>query len=444
MRIGVLPAPAADDAEFLRRVSLDLAGRIPSAGEVREFLDDPNPDRRRHLIDRLLAGPAYVAHFTTIEQRLLIPEAETNRQLRLITPAFEAWLRRQIAENVGYDRTLRDLLTVPVAAVRSRLPAQQPTTVRGQEPSPLAFYMAKEVKGENLAASTARLFLGLRLECAQCHNHPFATWKREQFWGYAAFFSSLERQGPPGAVSVTGLIREFPDRREATVPGTDKVVPATFLDGSEPNWRPQVPAREILAEWMVAPDNPYFSRAAVNRLWAHFFGIGLVDPVDDMGADNPPSHPELLDALARSFIEHGFDRKYLIRAIVLSRAYQLTSAVNGPELPEGAEAAHGPAQSEDPDSSRLFARMAGARAERRAILRQPGAGGRIAGGGIAGGTRGYRGEYAPRPVPGDVRPAGRAADRGADVYPAGPRLDERPGRFGSDPPRGGGDALGRR
>jgi hypothetical protein len=158
---------------------------------------------------------------------------------------------------------------------------------------PLPFYLAKEVKGENLAASTARLFLGLRLECAQCHNHPFATWTREQFWAYAAFFSGLESQGPPAAVALAGRIRERTNRPGATVPGTSKVVQAAFLDGALPAWRPEVATRAILAEWMVSRENPFFARAAVNRVWAHLFGVGLVDPVDDMGADNPPSHPEL-------------------------------------------------------------------------------------------------------------------------------------------------------
>ena len=161
----VEPAAPADDAEFLRRVSLDLAGRIPSAGEAHEFLEDPSPEKRRRLVDRLLAGPAYVAHFTTIERRLMIPEADTNRQLRLVAPAFEAWLRRQVAGNVGYDQVVRELLTVPVVPDRSRQPTPVvPGLGRVQEPSPLPFYLAKEVKGENLAASTARLFLGLRLD----------------------------------------------------------------------------------------------------------------------------------------------------------------------------------------------------------------------------------------------------------------------------------------
>jgi hypothetical protein len=205
--------------------------------------------------------------------------------------------------------------------------------------------VAKDVKSENLAASTARLFLGLRLECAQCHNHPFASWTRDQFWSYAAFFASLEKGGSEdGSLDP---IRERPDRREVTIAGSEKVVRAAFLDGGTPVFRPREPARRTLADWMTAPDNPYFARAAANRIWAQLFGIGLVDPVDDMGADNPPSHPELLDALARAFADHDFDRKFLTRAITLSRPYQLTSRERPPHSHAATNA----------DDTRLFARM---------------------------------------------------------------------------------------
>jgi hypothetical protein len=346
----VTPAPAAGDAEFARRAALDLTGKIPTAGELREFLDDPAADKRARLIERLLNGPSFITHSTNVEMRLLIPETDANQQARLLGPAFQAWLREQIAANAGSDAIARAILTAPVADERTqaqRVPV--PNLARYQEPSPLPFYLAKDVKSENLAASTARIFLGLRLECAQCHNHPFARWTREQFWGYAAFFASLEKQGP--AAAFLSPIRELPDRREAAVPGTEKVVQAMLLDGSEPRFRFRVPARMALAEWMTDPDNPYFARAAVNRIWAQLFGTGLVDPVDDMGADNPPSHPELLDALARGFAAHGFDRQYLYRAIVLSRPYQLTSAVSGAET--STETGTGPSA----DTSRLFARM---------------------------------------------------------------------------------------
>jgi hypothetical protein len=344
----VAPAPPAGDGEFLRRVTLDLTGKIPTAGEAREFLDDTRSDKRERLVERLLDGPAYISHATNVELRLMIPEVDSNPQAQAVAPAFEAWLREQFAANAGSDMIARAILTARVAEEGARAP-QRPNNARASEPSPLSYYVAKDVKIENLASSTARLFLGLRLECAQCHNHPFNSWTREQFWGYAAFFSSLERREADDASSDP--IRERPDRRDATIPGTSKVVRATFLDGGIPRVRPKEPARMPLADWITARENPYFARAAVNRTWAQFFGVGLVDPVDDMGADNPPSHPELLDALARAFAEHGFDHKYLIRAIVLSRPYQLSSVVSGPGSVTIAEPPTGS------DAPRLFARM---------------------------------------------------------------------------------------
>lgn len=339
---GVAPAALADDGEFLRRVSLDLTGKIPTASEARAFLDDRLTDKRRRLVDRLLESPAFVSHVTAIEMRLMLPEVDASAEAQAVAPIFEDWLREQIEGNMGSDRLVRAILTARVAEDRSTAPPRLDAE-RNAQPSPLPFYVAKDVKSENLAASTARLFLGLRLECAQCHNHPFASWTRDQFWGYAAFFAGLEKRD--AADSSLEAIRESVDRHDVTIPGTEKRVKATFLDGTEPQFGPQAPPRVALADWMTRPENPYFTRAAANRIWAQLLGIGLVDPVDDMGADNPPSHPELLDALAKAFAEHGYDRKFLIRAIVLSRAYQLTSRF----------ASAGPApNSEEP---RLFARM---------------------------------------------------------------------------------------
>jgi hypothetical protein len=342
----VVPAATADDGEFLRRVSLDLTGKIPTVSDVRDFLDDPRPDKRQRLVERLLEGTSYVAHATATEMRLMMPEVASDPQAQAVAPAFEAWLGEQIAENVGSDQVVRAILTAKVAGDQAAA-TRQPPNAQNLKPSPLAFYLAKDVKSENLAASTARLFLGLRLECAQCHNHPFASWTRDQFWGYAAFFASLEKRNPDDP--SLDAIREQADRRDVAIPGTEQRVKAAFLDGGAPKFRPQDPARIALADWITAPENPYFARAAANRIWAQLFGVGLVDPVDDMGADNPPSHPELLDALARAFTEHGFDRKLLIRAIVMSRAYQLTSNVSGSGPAPGAGSGS--------DEPRLFARM---------------------------------------------------------------------------------------
>jgi hypothetical protein len=316
---GVKPADPADDAEFLRRVTLDLAGRIPSVSEARAFLKDPSPDKRQRLVDRLLDGPLYVRHFGNVWRDLLIPEAVANVQVRTQMPNFEAWLRRELARNAGYDQIARDLLTAP-------LPGGTPQQIFANpgEPSPLAYYMAKELAPENLAASTARVFLGVRVECAQCHNHPFASWKREQFWGYAAFFAGVQKR-PQAAIPLPAP--EKAGLHEIKIGGTDKVVQATFLDGGRPEWKEKRSGRAALAEWMTRPDNPYFARAGVNRVWYYFLGTGLIDPVDEMvGAESKESQPELLDELARDFAAHQFDLKYLIRAVTASKAYQLSSA----------------------------------------------------------------------------------------------------------------------
>ena len=332
------PAPLAEDSEFLRRVSLDLTGRIPSVADVRAFLDDGSPDKRQRLVDHLLESPHFVTHFTSVWRSLLVPEATSNFQLRMLLPTFDSWLRKQIAGNVGYDTLVRGLLTTPLVNENRRAMMVNPYG-DGSEPTALAFFMAKEVKPENLAAATARLFLGIRLECAQCHDHPQATWKREQFWSYAAFFAGIQRQGQEGFYTP---VREFNDRHELPIPGKEQVVQALFLDGKEPQFEYKVPARATLAKWITSGENPYFAKAGVNRFWAHFFGIGLIEPIDDLSKDNQPSHPELLEELAQQFAANQFDIKYLIRAIILSRPYQLSSTLTH-------------ASQED---ARLFARMA--------------------------------------------------------------------------------------
>ncbi len=316
------PVGPADDAEYLRRVSLDLVGKIPTAAQARDFLDDPSPDKRRILVERLLASPAYSARAVELWRQLLLPEADTDGQARFASWPFEAWLRKKVIEEAGYDDIVKEVLT---AKLGGRITSG---TDRRIEATPVAFYTAKEGKPENLAAGASRVFLGIRLECAQCHDHPFAKWKREEFWGFAAFFAGVQRQGTD---DNPGAIREVSGRKELTIPGTTRIVQATHLDGIEPLWRPRVEGRDVLAEWITSPTNPYFARAAVNRVWARFFGVGLVDPVDDMGADNEAAHPELLDSLARQFVAHDYDLKYLIRAITATRAYGLTSRVDRPD-----------------------------------------------------------------------------------------------------------------
>jgi hypothetical protein len=333
------PVPLADDAEFIRRVSLDLAGRIPRNSDVRKFLDDKSPDKRRQFVADLLESPHYVNHMTRVWRALLLPQGN-NPQVQALAPAMEAWLRKRFNDNVPYDRMVRELLTTNVVqtqAMRQALDNGGPVDASG-----VAFFQANELKPENLAAATSRLFLGVKLECAQCHDHPFAKWSRKQFWEYAAFFSGVGPQmtGQPDADPDFTMASDAAHRHDIKMPGSGAVIQARFLDGKQPAWKEEVATRTELAAWMTSPDNPFFARAAVNRVWAHLFGIGLIDPADDLREDNPPSHPELLDALAKAFIANHYDLKFLIRAITSSKTYQLTSAIDGPA-----------------DDPRLFARM---------------------------------------------------------------------------------------
>jgi hypothetical protein len=304
----------------MRRVYLDIAGKIPAVADLHEFLGDTAPDKRRKLVDRLLESPAYIMNFSNVWRSVMMPEAEADLQVRFLIPAFEAWLRKRLTDNASYDSLVREILTVTVDPRNAANPFQGQGDV-----TPISFYQAKQLKPENLAAGTARIFLGVRIECAQCHDHPFDDWKREQFWGYAAFFAGMERDAGSQQQGVLNSIRELFDRRELVIPGTGKLVKAAYLDGSEPKLKFRESARGTLADWMASGDNPYFAKAAANRMWGHFFGVGIVNPVDDFTADNPPSHPELLDFLARELAAHKFDVKFLIRAITASRTYQLSS-----------------------------------------------------------------------------------------------------------------------
>jgi hypothetical protein len=309
-RAKVAVAGPADDATFLRRVYLDLAGRIPSVAEARAFLADRRPDRRRRLVDELLARPAFTSHLAQVLRSALVPQATANLQTQHLGLSLEAWLALRLRKDTRYDRLVRDLLTVPLDYLDRR--ARPLSSV-----SAVAFYQAGDLKPETVTASVARLFLGVRLECAQCHDHPFDKWTRRQFWQTAAFFAAVAPA--PGNSKPA---RSLALRRELEDPLGKTLYQARYLDGRLPNWSKQPGPRRVFADWLAAADNPYFAPVAVNRMWAHFFGVGLVDPVDDFNPSNEPSHPLLLAELARRFARHGFDLRALARGIVLSRAYQ--------------------------------------------------------------------------------------------------------------------------
>ena len=329
------PAPPADDAEFLRRAYLDVTGRIPSPRDVHDFLADPDPHKRARLIDELLETPRHAGHFAAVWRAALVPEVTAVPEARVFQRGFEAWLRQRFRENARYDAWVRELLTAPLSTDPD---SPTPALRRPEDPNPLAFYAVKDAKPENLAAATSRVFLGVQIECAQCHDHPFAKWTRDQFWNTAAFFAGVGRHGD----GVFAPISEAAGRHEIAPAAGKPPVPALFLDEKTPTWQAGVSPRVPLAGWATAKDNPFFARAAVNRVWGQFFGRGLVDPVDDFRDDNPASHPELLDELARTFADSGFDTRVLVRAVCRTRAYQRTSARTDPTQ----------------DDPRLFARAA--------------------------------------------------------------------------------------
>lgn len=306
------PAPAADDAEFLRRVYLDVIGKIPSVTEVEQFLLDTSADKRTQVVDELLRRGAYAQHFANTWRELMLAGTADNAQSQLNSPQFETWLRLRFAIGMPYDRLVRELLTAPIEA-------QQPRSgrMRSFVPSPAAFFQANEMKREMIAANTTRIFLGVQVQCAECHDHPFSHWTQRDFWSLAAFFDPSPGEMPqrPDEGSLNAI----------AIPKSGVVVEPAFLDGSQPDWASGDDKRALLARWITQTDNPFFARAAVNRLWDHFLGRGFVHPVDDLDEANPPSHPELFDTLAEQFAAHRFNLGYLIRAITGSRAYRLTS-----------------------------------------------------------------------------------------------------------------------
>ncbi len=311
--LGLQPAEQASDGEFLRRVSLDLHGVVPTAETVAEFFANTAEDKRRTFVDALLSNPRFGQHFgNQWRARLLSPLINEQRQQ---ADSFQDWLATRFNENDGWDRIASELLTAT-----GKL-----------EDNPAVTYL---IEGRNplgvtdLTDLVSHYFLGIRLNCAQCHDHPFADWKRQDYWGMAAFFTEIQTPNRPKMVYMAG-VQDNPKLTLKTLAGADMLEgyldrPPTFLDGEELRVSPKS-ARIALANWMTAPENPYFARAAINRLWWNFFGRGLVNPVDDMHAGNAPSHPDLLQMLSQRFVESGYDLKLFCRAITNTRTYQQTS-----------------------------------------------------------------------------------------------------------------------
>jgi hypothetical protein len=305
-KLGLQPSPLCDDATFLRRVSVDLCGRLPTAAEARAFLADGAASKRARLIDQLLDSPDYPAYFAMRWSSIL-----RNSNLAGATQAaaaFHDWIKDQIARNRPYDEFVRGI----VAAA-------------GEWPDAPAvnwYWQMRDDQLHQVTADVAQVFLGVRLQCARCHHHPYERWGQDDYFGLAGFFTRLGRKSfgePPPYYAASAVTTGEND------PRTGKTPEPKYPDGPAATFAPEEDPRHALVDWMARPDNPFFARALVNRLWGHFLGRGLYHEVDDMRDSNPPSNPELLDALARDFVKHHFDVKHIIRTILNSRLYQLSS-----------------------------------------------------------------------------------------------------------------------
>ncbi len=320
--LGLPPSPRCDDGTFLRRATIDLAGRLPTLEETRQFLADSSPTKRAQLIDRLLASEDYADYFANKWGAILRNRRRSSQDSPEPTLAFHQWIRTSLKDNRPYDQFVRDILTAKGEATKS---------------PPVIWY--REVKDPSAQLEdVAQLFLGQRLACARCHHHPFEKWSQEDYYGFAAFFSQVVVKDPPPPKKPKKGQPEPPKEpfsvahrngvAQATNIRTGKPVRPTGLGGKPLDLGAAIDPREKLVDWMVQKDNPFFARTLVNRYWKHFFGRGLVDPEDDMRLTNPASNPELLDALARDFIANKYDLKKLIRTLCTSQVYQLSALPN--------------------------------------------------------------------------------------------------------------------
>ena len=307
--LGLPPSPLTEDASFLRRVTIDITGRLPTAEETTAFLASAEPDKRAKKIDVLLESPDYAAYFAQ-KWASILRNKRTKDTYQRGTYAFHDWLRSGIAENKPFNTLVTDLVTASGEI--------------GQNPAVGWFRAVKDQKEQ--MQDIAQVFLGIRMQCAQCHHHPYEKWSQDDYYSFAAFLSAVGRK--PGEAPDEEII--FHKRTVPTMqnPNTQTVLKPAAL-GDEPLDLPVTEdPRAALAGWLTADDNPWFSRMLVNRYWKHFFSLGLVEPEDDMRVTNPASHPELLDALAADFAKNGFDLKHLVRTLTNSRTYQLSSIPN--------------------------------------------------------------------------------------------------------------------
>ena len=317
-REEIKPSKMSKDAEFLRRIHLDMTGKIPTPEEVSDFIDDGSSTKRQKKIDDLLQSEAYINYWTRLWVNWLIGRRGDNDDQRI---GLTSWVQDALEKNIPYDQFVREL----IAADGELRDNGAGNFVLRYDRSPVL-----------LTSQTSRLFLGLPMQCAECHDHKTEAWLQEDFYGIAAFFTGIEsqRKGDIQAMNSVGderridnfLITNEP-QKSIWVERLDAEVSARFLDGTEYKGTP-VEKRKALAQWVTDKSNPYFSRAIVNRIWKHFMGRGFVEPLDGFGEENLPTNPVLLDWLANDFVIHGYNLQHLMRIILNSEAYQRTSETN--------------------------------------------------------------------------------------------------------------------
>jgi len=313
--LGIPPSPLADDATFLRRVYVDITGTLPSAEEVQAFLADTNPAKRDALVDRLVDSPAYADYFAN-KWNMVLRNKRDGNDLQSSTFGFHRWLWTALYDNQPYSDMVTNLLTAS----------------GGPDENPAVTWYREVDQTNEQVEDVAQLFLGLRIQCARCHHHPFEKWSQDDYYGLAAFFSRVGRKNIVGGNNQVTDKRIFHQDTQGPAQSRNersgKMLVPTGLGSPPLTLAPEEDPRVHLAQWMADPQNPFFAKALVNRYWKHFFSRGIVEPEDDMRETNPPSNPELLNQLAQHFVQQGFDLKDLVRTICKSSTYQLSSLPN--------------------------------------------------------------------------------------------------------------------
>jgi hypothetical protein len=318
--LRITPADMCSDEEYLRRAFLDLVGRLPTADDHDRFVSSDDPKKRDRLADELIGRPEFVDLWTMIwSEQLQVRTANGVSYKAMLR--YRDWLREQLAADVPMDRIVHALLASNGGTLQN---------------PPTNFYQA-ETNPVQLGENVAQVFLGMRIQCAQCHNHPFDRWTMDDYYGFTAFLTRVGYKQAQDPREVTVFDKGAGEVRH---PVDNRVVSPRFLGGAVPDAEGK-DYRVVLADWLVAPDNPFFARNLVNRVWAHFLGMGIVDPVDDVRVSNPPSNPELLNALAQHYVDSGFNLKSLVREIVNSRTYQRATRRNESNAADDRNFSHG-------------------------------------------------------------------------------------------------------